>query len=299
MSAPAPLRPERGFTLIELLVVVAIIALLLAILLPSLARARAQARVVKCQSQLREYGRACYYYLQDFRDVFPPHRHLEPGSADGQGFPHWFHLLDYYWLGERRHVAFNDPAWRQEARELRIARCPDLVQRREDGSVNWEWRYNHRFIGYGYNAYWLGLYAWAWDTGVFNYYPNAVTRTWLNLARVRSPAECLAFADSSPADYAGGMYSSTLLYAFIAGHDGLALGEGVSTRHLATANNQPYTYRNIKFHYPNGYGSICFVDGHVEKRRSKQVNAIVKWRRLWDPQQNRGGLYRPTEPEEY
>ncbi len=293
------IRRRRAFTLIELLVVVAIIALLIAILLPSLARARAQARLVKCQTQLREYGKACYYYLQDFKDVFPPHRHLETGSVDGAGFPHWYNLLDRYWLKELRNVKENDPNWKQDARDLRLARCPDLVQRRSDGTTNWQWQYNQRFIGYGYNAYWLGLYAWAWDTGIFGFYPNAVTRTWLNVSRVRSPAECLLFADTSPADYAGGQYSSTLLYAFIAGHSGLALGEGVSARHMANANAHKYTYQGITFYYPDGWGSVCFVDGHTEKRRSNRINAIVKWRRFWDPQQNVGGLYTTNEPEEY
>jgi prepilin-type N-terminal cleavage/methylation domain-containing protein len=290
---------KRAFTLIELLVVVAIIALLISILIPSLARARAQTRLVKCQTQLREYGKACYYYLQDHKDVFPPHRHIDVASRDGAGFPHWYNLLDRYWLGEVRDVSANDPNWKKDARDLRLARCPDLSQPRADGTNSWEWQYNQRFIGYGYNAYWLGLYAWVWDTGVFNYYPNAVTRTWTNLSRVKSPAECLLFGDTSPADYAGGQYSSTLLYAFIAGHDGLALGEGVSARHMSTGNNHKYSYQGITFCYPDGFGSVCFVDGHTEKRRSNQINAIVKWRRLWDPEQKVGGLYQATEREEY
>ena len=64
--------PRRNaFTLIELLVVVAIIALLISILLPSLSKAREQARIVKCGSQLRQLGMAWQYYSMDHRGSYP------------------------------------------------------------------------------------------------------------------------------------------------------------------------------------------------------------------------------------
>ncbi len=62
---------RRGFTLIELLVVVAIIALLISILLPSLQRAREQAKLVKCSSNLRQVLMSAMNYASDHRD-FPP-----------------------------------------------------------------------------------------------------------------------------------------------------------------------------------------------------------------------------------
>jgi prepilin-type N-terminal cleavage/methylation domain-containing protein/prepilin-type processing-associated H-X9-DG protein len=62
---------KRAFTLIELLVVVGIIAGLLALLAPTLSRARAQSKLVTCQSNLRTIGHGVQFYLDDNRDFFP------------------------------------------------------------------------------------------------------------------------------------------------------------------------------------------------------------------------------------
>jgi prepilin-type N-terminal cleavage/methylation domain-containing protein/prepilin-type processing-associated H-X9-DG protein len=61
---------EGGFTLIELLVVISIIALLLAILFPSFQRARNQARAVKCQANLKQWGVIFSLYTQDNDGMF-------------------------------------------------------------------------------------------------------------------------------------------------------------------------------------------------------------------------------------
>jgi prepilin-type N-terminal cleavage/methylation domain-containing protein/prepilin-type processing-associated H-X9-DG protein len=55
----------KGFTLIELLVVLAVVSLLVAILLPSLGRARARARLVRCGANLRSLATAWIVYLDD------------------------------------------------------------------------------------------------------------------------------------------------------------------------------------------------------------------------------------------
>ena len=60
---------RRAFSLIELLVVVAIIALLIAILLPSLNLARSQAKQVLCSSNMREQGRASFFYATENNDT--------------------------------------------------------------------------------------------------------------------------------------------------------------------------------------------------------------------------------------
>jgi prepilin-type N-terminal cleavage/methylation domain-containing protein/prepilin-type processing-associated H-X9-DG protein len=61
-----------GFTLIELLVVIAIIALLMAILFPVLRSARNHAKMVVCQSNLKQWGHIVNLYTQDNEGFLSP-----------------------------------------------------------------------------------------------------------------------------------------------------------------------------------------------------------------------------------
>ena len=63
-------KKENGFTLIELLVVISIIALLLAILMPALGKVKEQAKLVVCQSSVKQLGVAAQMYTMDNDDSF-------------------------------------------------------------------------------------------------------------------------------------------------------------------------------------------------------------------------------------
>jgi len=76
-------RPQHGFTLVELLVVIGIIAVLVAILLPALNRARAQANLITCASQMRQVAQYYFLYAQDNNGWFPAVRGINDQNPGG------------------------------------------------------------------------------------------------------------------------------------------------------------------------------------------------------------------------
>lgn len=66
----------KGFTLVELLVVISIIALLVSILLPALNKARDQAKLLLCKTNLRQQGIAFQTYALDNNGAMVPGNYM-------------------------------------------------------------------------------------------------------------------------------------------------------------------------------------------------------------------------------
>lgn len=116
------------FTLIELLVVLAIISILMALLFPSLMKAKAQAQVVVCGSNLKQVHHATLMYEADHHGWFVPNY----GDAIG-GFWHRF-------IGSRSEPDYLgfDP-WAKDYDELEILVCPTRTTGFSYVDDGWRW----------------------------------------------------------------------------------------------------------------------------------------------------------------
>ena len=225
---------RKAFTLVELLVVIGIIALLISILLPALNRAREQAKMVQCLSNLRQIGAAMSMHAVDHKNHVPlagylwTHAPNNPSSTPlgmhdpgQQLFSYWgdpsrggraalaplpFALAGY--LGKPTPVtSLQDYA---NSNAMRIFTCPSNVDQIQGGLnsiqagnflTNYADGYSAPAIPTSY-AFNEAIVGWSdWPT------PNNASMTDHNrlrgnLARVKHPADMLMAADGNPRDLA-------------------------------------------------------------------------------------------------
>lgn len=264
-------RSTAGFTLVELLVVIGIIAVLISILLPSLAAARRQANVIRCQSSLRQLGHGLTMYSLDFKGYWPTVRHRDTVPEPDVNLA-WTNLIANYCTGKKGLATYMEVA---TVRSSPLWGCPEWTKsfdwNASLGAANAE----NVYTGYGmqyYPSYFedgrklAGLAHWA--TGRNGYVKAAVwqRKGSSDRAVIMDSQWDIVRIEDEPYNPA------TALYWPINGNVAMT----TSTAHLMSAEARHVKPGATKKQIESSKSiNVLFCDMHVEGQTPKQTwNAI-------------------------
>ncbi len=251
--------------------VISIIGLLLSILMPALSNARTSARTTVCLTRLRTAGQGLLLYANDNRDVLVPARlpkidddHWRFRVVGGIKYRPTFLTIMESQVGI---PAFDDP----QPSKTSIDRHGEPGDRQNYSSEMYlcpevpHWT-DERNGAYGYNYQFLGN-ARLKDSDSLTSYKN-----WpVNTSWVRSPAECVAVADS--------MGTAASFKPFQRGsYEDNKPGDSKSGRSIEALGNEGFNLDPPRVD-PNGGEMASMKDGHavrtaLHQRHGKSGNVL-------------------------
>jgi len=243
------MKNRRAFTLIELLVVVAIIALLIALMLPSLARAKEEAKTVRCGANLHAIGLAMATYTAQNNDIMPQCESPVISSYNVTFMNAWAEQL--YIDGCFRQTIRDDGKGalygHYAAQGYGVLRCPSAEF---SGDIN----DNIARQDLGYGLAWCVTSSWSGANNTINGRPtpwNVYVRN-LNSNHIMAADGRYLFGNAGCHSHALPAYPGWNTYS-------TSTGNYVKLRHSRGA-----TGNDAKGYRVDGGANYLFADGHVE-----------------------------------
>lgn len=196
----------KGFTLVELLVVISIIAILLAVLMPALSKARDQAKVAVCKTNIRQLAMAHVMYLNQ--------NNYKGLVSDAAGAEYWMTQLTPY-LEQNKIAKGQGISNTQDlSKQMRIIKCASTAPpKTSSGGVAGTAKNQWRYVGTATKGPWrnttvsiegaYGMNGWIGGLGVEQYINMRPDTKQRCIMRDYVPlrADIPVFADSSWIDF--------------------------------------------------------------------------------------------------